>query len=520
VIILGLLLPVSATADLQWSDIDVLPDVSMRWNQEAFLVNQFGYSYVLDRTVSVDVLRIYDAVFSFAIGQEIVTDGPDAEVLEPALITYDLAYFDIRWEFAHFAASIFSDHICINNLNNSVSQLRRFRWYGYGVKLTTRGMIPGQESSGIRFGITDRRLLSFSANAFLSAARGWRPFDSQDFKYDYLIRAGGNLRWHPLPRVSPYVDVRLTGIVDDEFRVNTIAELGVRGRLSTAVLIGYLQYERRHDADGPKGTTADYVRGGIGFETSAGRVAQAVPISPDNGTLAAVQVLPEAHGSLAYGEFLNDDLVYQRGEVVVGADLLRIPPVSLFVESDLSHDSAVWDNGFYRGLSPKWLLLHLDAGLAYDLDPARFSLLYRFGSMDDGNNWYAQREEFHHVLARASLALEPPPSNRTFRFTNRLHATAYGGPTVASRGVDYAWLVGGELRWEPFALWSLSPFFRGDGGIRFGREDWWEANLEAGLRIDRAADLEVYYRLVLRSEPDTANGRRRVHHLLSLRTSF
>jgi hypothetical protein len=492
----------------------------MRWNQEAFLVNQFGYSYALDRTVSVDVLRIYDGVFSFAIGQEIVTNGPDANTLEPALITYDLAYFDIRWEFPHVAASVFADHICINNLNNSVSQLRRFRWYGYGLKVATRGMIPGQESSGIRFGITDSKLLSFSANAFLSAGRGWRPFGIQDFKYDYLIRAGGNLRWHPLPRVSPYADVQLTGIVDDEFRVNTIAELGVRGRLPDAVLIGYLQYERRHDADGPKGTTADYLRGGIGFETSAGRVAQATQSTTGAAAGASVQVLSEAHGSLAYGEYVGDELLYQRGEVVMGADLLRIEPVALFVESDLRHDSAIWDNGFYKGLSPKWLLLHLDGGFAYDLEPARFSLFYRFGSMDDGNNWYARREEFHHLLVRASMALEPPAGAPALRFTNRLHAGAYGGPTLASSGIDYAWLLGGELRWEPFALWSLSPFFRGDASMRFGADGWWEANLETGLRIDRAADLEAYYRLVLRSESDIANGRRRLHHLVSLRTSF
>ncbi len=104
--------------------------------------NNNSSSAILNRYVALDLLRYNLLAFSFST-YEIMNYGYNDSGTNFKSIYYDMEYINLRLDSPYGRASAFINHRCENYVNQYVSDETTLRWYGYGFKWESPGMMTG-----------------------------------------------------------------------------------------------------------------------------------------------------------------------------------------------------------------------------------------------------------------------------------------------------------------------------------------------------------------------------------------
>ena len=159
----------------EWS---FLPSAVLLVDGEFYAENDAGYTMILHRVISVDVLRYRSIVFSFSVDEGIRYKDSDSNYLYPYLIHNQMDFVNLRWELPQGSLSWFIDHSCNNNINEDVTGSMRVRWYGTGLRWETHGMRLGHRNNGITFEKTEHFEILNNINYGLTAAKSLSTISS------------------------------------------------------------------------------------------------------------------------------------------------------------------------------------------------------------------------------------------------------------------------------------------------------------------------------------------------------
>ncbi len=487
----------------------------------AFTRNSESYS-TLSRYISVDAFRFDTIVFSFSTHEDLEF-GRRADQLALNSIFYNMEYINIRDETDYGIWSFFIDHRCMNYVNIDTPDGYEIRWYGYGIRWESRGMLIGEKDRGQGLSLLHN---GDYINLSIAARKG---IYSEYYPYDYTADISLRFDYYFSAGVIPYITFGGELFFPDRFSINRSAESGVRFTILDGDIIPFVQYSYRSDMSSPSTSERSFLYAGIKFEEALYESRDDMPgINPQS---EAVTMSPELHLQGSYSKYISDEYRNYRSDILFTLDLLRIKKNSLFWNSSILHSSPAVNGGLY----PKYIDYYNEAGISvlfrygFSVEP-----LYRYTGYGEGNNIEAGGFTYHTAgLRMQTEGMRPGKVNSGIsdRFTDGftlLLNTEWritAGVIPENDSHVNAWFVEGALREDVFSYRSAVPYISINADIERGiipgsKSIISEFSPEAGIRVNRGPVFMFFYQYIWRSSDDTEYNISRVYHLIGVRVDI
>ena len=477
--------------------------------------SESGFTGLHRKTLDLHVFRAGRIDGTFLVTEDTLTTDRYSTRFYPYRIKYVMDYFYLSWRFSGSTLGLLMDHICYNVLDMpGDTDPEQLRWYGIGFKWESIGMKTGMKNFGITAGAPGSFLAPERLHYSLYAGAS---LHTERFKYHSILR--GSLRYDsiPLGMAVPYVEGTLQALADDRWRFDGGGEFGARFRAERVDIIPYVNYSYRHDALVYRGRSDGSWMFGLRMESLLGDSAR--PYGP--GAPAVAVDFPELHFSGGYGRYLSGGALGFLTELGASADFVRYRGVTLYLSSDLAHDSKAEGNALY----PRYVRY----GFLCGVDAALWPGLYAGASAEhlrrhDGNTYRGYTETYNLAgitlfspgmrLGNANYASGTGTSHR---FLNTLEWRIYAGRVFGAHHWPRDWEAAAKVRWDIARVFRTVPYFSPDIRIQRGESGEREYGVETGVRFGTGIALSLYHRWERAADIDAAGGNSVRHHLIGFR---
>lgn len=481
---------------------------------------QNGESYsTLSRYLSIDAFRYGTFIVSFSTYEDLEY-GRGTDPLALNSIYYNMEYINIRDETDYGIWSFFIDHRCMNYVNINAPDEYQMRWYGYGVRWQSLGMMIGEKDRG-------HGLSLFHSGDYINLSMAARKrIYSEYYPYNYTIDFSLRFDYYFTPGIIPYLSGGGEFFLPDKSDVNMNAESGVRFTGLNCDIIPFLQYSHRSDISSPFTSEKNFLFAGIKFEEALAESHDTAPgLKPKS---ADVTLAPELHLQGSYSKYISDEYRNYRSDILFTLDLIRIRGSYIFWNSSLVHSSPAVNGGLY----PKYIDYYNEAGLSVPLKHG-FSVepFYRYAGYGEGNDVEAGAFTYHTAGLRLQTEGMKPGKvnsgvtglfNEGFTLLLNTEGRITAGLVPGNGSPDNAWIFEGAIREDILSYRSAVPYlsinYDIEKGIMPGRKSVISEFIpEAGIRVNRDLVFMLFYQYIWRSSDDTDYNISRDYHLAGVR---
>ncbi len=472
----------------------------------------------LSRYISIDAFRYAPFTCSFNT-YEIFDYGTGDDKQRLKSIYYNMEYLNIRADTPYGGASFFIDHRCMNYVD-IYEPPPRLRWYGYGARWQSRGMIIGEKDArrGLNI-INSGNYLNFSASVR-------KPFYTEYYPYNYITDLMLRFDWYLTPEIIPYLSIEGEIFISERVEWNRAAEIGVRFGYGTADIIPYTEYSYVTDRDISCSGKKGIISAGIKIETSLseGGTDSAGILSPRS----SLSLQPELHLQGSYSKYIDDEEKNYRSDILAALNLIHLKKISLFLNSSLVHSSPRENSGLY----PRYIDYSHEAGFSiqirkkYLLEP-----LYRYSGFGEGNTVSAGGYNYHTAGVRfCTPGLKPGYINSRVRhnfsspFTLLFNTEAelFAGWIPDNTGSGKSGIIEGTFREDLFNCKSVVSYISINAKVEKGlipgnRKTYKEIKPELGFRLNSNLVFILFYQYIYRDPENGDYDLNREYHLAGVK---
>jgi len=478
----------------------------------------------LSRYLSLDAFRYGSLVPSFSTYETFDYRTGD-ESFRLNRIYYNMEYINTRVETNYGNASLFIDHRCMNYVDLYRPVNRQLRWYGYGFRWESGGMVIGEKNRG--HGLT---LLS-SGDYINFSVTGRKAISTRYYPYDYTAELKVRLDYYLAPGIVPYIYAGGELFLPDKEILRREAEFGARLGKGNTLLIPYAEYSHTADREMPYGNSRTSTSFGLKIESSLQEEENT--LHPRTAGGSRLSLSPELHLNGSYSKFIGDDERNYRSDILIAFSLLTPGGSGLFCGSSLVHSSPRLKEG--TGLYPRYIDYYNEAGLTYNTDWGIFiEPLYRYTGFGEGNTVDAGSYTYHLTGMRiTSAGMKPGHLNSgiadltaaSFRFILNTEAEITAGWIPGNKTDKHCWIAEAGIREDLCGFNSAILYLAVNGTVKKGdvpgRKDMTgEIRPEFGMRFNRKLVMMLFYQYIKRNEEDNDYDISREYHLAGIRINI
>lgn len=485
----------------------------------AFVQNEKSYMS-FSRYLSADALRFGPIACSFST-YEILNYGEESGPMKLDSIYYNMEYINLRVDTPQGSGSLFIDHRCMNYSDNPAPP-PLIRWYGYGLRWESRGMMIGEKDSkhGLNL-FSSGDYINFSASARKPINTRFYPYD---FTADFMLR----FDYYLTPTVIPYISGSAEMFHSLRTEWNRSAECGVRLAYSGADIIPFAGYSYITDIDIADSEKKWNISAGLRVESSLSAEGNSNP--GVNSGSGMISLSPELHLQGSYCKYIDDKNRNFRSDILFSFTLLTAKGSGLFFNTSLAHSSPQLGND--TGLYPRYIDYYHEAGLSFNSWYGIFiEPLYRYTGYGEGNTVTAGGYSYHLAGLRIrTCGMRPGFINSSVsgKFTEGVRillnteAEIFTGWIPESATEKNCWIIEGTLREDILSFWSAVPYLSinaaaGKPIIKGKRKIEGEITPECGIRFNRDLVLILFYQYIRKSSDNPEYDIKREYHLAGVR---